>query len=88
MKNLSLTYPAKFTQHNDDGESYFVVEIEQLNIVTDGVDFEEAMFNARDALDCALLAALELNDEVPEPHTVRKGEVLVSSSSEVAVPYS
>ncbi len=86
MKSLCLSYPAKFTAHKDDGETYYVVEIDQLNVVSEGDTLEDAMRNAQEALDCALLGALELNDDIPEPRRAKKNETLVSSSPEIAVP--
>ena len=56
------------------------------NAFTEGSSYEKAVFNAQEVLDLMLLNRLENDDEVTLPSTLRKSEVPISASPEVAAP--
>ncbi len=80
---IELIYGAKIVP---DGDGFFVSFRDIENAFTGGSTYEETVFNAQEVLDLILLDRLENGDEVPLPSLLRKSEVPISASPEVAAP--
>ncbi|ALA26538.1 hypothetical protein AVI51_16745 (plasmid) [Piscirickettsia salmonis] len=82
---LKLSYPAKFEEDNEVGG--YVVSFRDLpNIFTDGETIEEAMYNARDVLNLLLTEMIADKHTITEPSDIRKSEILIPVSPQVAAP--
>lgn len=80
---IELIYGAKIVP---DGDGFFVSFRDIKNAFTEGSTYKKAVFNAQEVLDLMLLELLENDDEVPLPSPLRKSEVPISASPEVAAP--
>ncbi|MGJ3495474.1 helix-turn-helix domain-containing protein [Piscirickettsia salmonis] len=81
---LSLAYPAKI---EEDKEGNFLVSFRDApEVTTFGETFEEAFFNAQEALELLLTDVDWETDTINNPSKQRKGEVMVAVSPEVAAP--
>lgn len=59
----TMYYFAKLTQHNDNGNSYFVVSFPDVKgAISDGLTIEEAIENGKEALEGCLEVMLEKTD--------------------------
>ncbi len=84
MKNLiELVYGAKIKR---DGDGYLVTFRDVKNAFTGGDSYREAIFNAREVLDLMLLDRIEKDDDIPEPARLRKNEIPIMPSPDVAAP--
>jgi len=82
-QSISLVYAAKIAQEDDS----FVVTFRDLpNIFTQGDTFEEAVFNAQEALDILLLDMANDDLDIADPSPCKADETLITVSPEVAVP--
>jgi antitoxin HicB len=80
---IELTYGAKIIPQ-DDG--YLVKFRDFDNIFTESDTFEEALHNAREALDGVLAQMQENNEHIPLPSACRKDEYPIPVSPEIAAP--
>lgn len=80
---IELAYNAKIKK---DGDGFLVTFRDIKNAFTYGSSYEEAIFNAQEALDLMLLDRLEKNEKIPLPSSARKGEISVPASPDVAAP--
>lgn len=87
MKNtkkvIELVYGAKIEA---DGDSFIVSFRDIENAFTEGSTYEEAIFNAQEVLDLMLLDRLENDEEIPLPSQIRKKEIPIPPSPDVAAP--
>jgi antitoxin HicB len=82
-KPISLVYAAKIEQE----DNAFVVTFRDLpNIFTQGDTYEEALFNAQEALDILLLDMANDDLEFADPTPCEAGEIPVTVSPDVAAP--
>lgn len=82
-KPISLVYGAKIAQEEDA----FVVTFRDLpNVFTQGDTYEEALFNAQEALDMLLLDMANDDFTITDPTPCEVGEVPITVSPEVAAP--
>lgn len=73
-KSISLAYAAKIEQE----ENGFVVTFRDLpNVFTQGDTYEEALFNAQEALDILLLDMASGDMDFSDPSPCRSGEVSI-----------
>ncbi|MEE0777102.1 MAG: type II toxin-antitoxin system HicB family antitoxin [Bacillota bacterium] len=64
---MKAAYPVVLTQ----GESFVVVQIPDFNIGTQGVDFADAMYMARDAIGLMGIDMEDDKEEIPTPTDLR-----------------
>ena len=65
---LNLPYPVQLTQQHEDGDEYWLAEIQDLpGCVSDGVTPDEAIQNVEDAKQLWIETQIEDGLEVPEP---------------------
>ncbi|MDA0911885.1 MAG: type II toxin-antitoxin system HicB family antitoxin [Proteobacteria bacterium] len=83
MKSLHICYQAKIKSGTDG----YSVEFFDLPAFSSGDTLEEALYNAQESLDCALLGVIDEDDDIPVA-TKHKGDDVfdVYASPEVAVP--
>ena len=81
---VSVVYGAKI-EKNQEGR--FEVSFRDVaGALSYGETFEEAVFNASEALDGVLAVALETGTEIPAPTPVKVGEVAIPVGLSVAAP--
>lgn len=82
-KPISLVYAAKIAQEDD----CFIVTFRDLpNVFTQGDSYEEALFNAQEALDILLLDMANDDLDIADPSPCKRGETLIAVSPDIAVP--
>lgn len=82
-KDISLVYPAKIELE----QGGFTVTFRDLkNVFTEGNSYEEALSNAQHVLDILLLDMAQDGLDIPSPSVIKKGEVPIAASPEVAAP--
>ena len=59
-------YPTIFTKTND----CYLIEVPDLEIVTEGTDMENAIYMARDAISITLVSLEENNETIPKPSDI------------------
>ena len=80
---IELTYGAQIKR---DGNSFFVTFRDIKNAFTGALTYEEAIYNAQEVLDLMLLDQLEKDEIIPTPSPIKRGEIPISASPEVAAP--
>ena len=81
---MKKMYPVIFTQTND----CVLVEVPDLNILTEGKNMEDAIEMARDAI-CVTIVSMEDNQEaIPTPTKMSKVDVIHSTFSELGESFS
>jgi antitoxin HicB len=80
---IELVYGAKIKR---DGKGYLVTFRDVKNAFTYGETFEEALFNAREVLDLMLLDSIEKSVSISTPSSLKKHEIPVIPSPDVAAP--
>ena len=80
---IELIYGAKIIP---DGNGFLVTFRDVDNAVTGGKNYQEAIFNAQEVLDLMLLDSLEKDEQIFLPSEIKKGEIPVSASPDVAAP--
>lgn len=79
----SFIYPAKFTPEEKDGG--FVVTFPDIpEAITQGEDIADALEQAADCLEEAIVGRMRRNDEIPEASPVRKGCYAIALSAQIA----
>ncbi len=68
-------YPTIFTRI-DNG---YLIEVPDLEIITEGTDMENAIYMARDAISITLVSLEENNETIPEPSDI--GSIDVSAGT-------
>lgn len=63
---MKKVYPVIFTQTQDG----FLIEVPDLEILTEGTDMENAIAMARDAISITLVSMEENNDAIPTPSSM------------------
>lgn len=84
-ESVVLVYCAKVKK---DGDGYLVTFRDLDNVFAEGTTVEEAIFNAREALNGVLASMLEHGIDVPIPTAARKGEYEVPVGLEISIPLS
>ena len=74
-KKTVLSYTAIFEPLENGG--YMVTVPALPGLVTDGVDFEDALAMAKDAIEGHLEALAELGEPIPPPDTVKQKPVKI-----------
>jgi antitoxin HicB len=82
-KVIELNYGAKI---KPDGKGFLITFRDIPNAFTYGDSYDEALFNAREVLDLMLLDHIEKGERIPRPSNLRKGEMLIAPSPDVAAP--
>lgn len=85
LESVVLVYNAKLKK---DGDGYLVTFRDLENVFAEGFTLEEAVFNARDALDGVLASMLEHGLDIPTPTATRKGEYEIPVGLEISAPLS
>lgn len=85
MKNslIELKYGAVI---KPDGDGFLVKFRDIRNAFTEGATYSEAIFNAREVLDLMLLDLIEKGESIPKPSPLRKNEIAITPSPDVAAP--
>lgn len=83
--SVVLVYSAKLKK---DGAGYLVTFRDLDNAFAEGSSVEEAVFNAREALDGVLASMLEHRLNIPVPTAARKGEYEIPVGLEISAPLS
>lgn len=60
---MKTVYPVIFTQTKDG----YLIEVPDLDILTEGVDMENAIEMARDAISVTIISLEDNNENVPQP---------------------
>jgi antitoxin HicB len=80
---MKIAYPAKF-EADEDGR--ILVTFRDLpEAATDGADRAEALAEAEDLLNSALMFRMKYREEVPPPSKARRGEEVVVPDAAVAI---
>jgi antitoxin HicB len=79
---MDMRYPARFQR--DKASGYTVTFPDIPEVVTEGDDANEALANARDALDTVLAWYIRERRAIPQPSERRRGQRLVAPSSLIA----
>ena len=69
---MKKVYPVIFTQTKDG----FLIEVPDLEILTEGTDMENSIAMARDAISITLVSMEENKDEIPTPSAMESINVL------------
>lgn len=69
---MKAVYPVIFTK-DENGE--YLVEVPDMDILTEGKDLGDAIFMARDAIGLAGIVAEDHNEEIPKPSRLENIEV-------------
>lgn len=77
-----MYFPAKLAANGAGG--FLVTFADVGEAITEGASREEALVNAADALEVALLGAMKDGADVPAPSRPRAGEVLVAVPAQAA----
>lgn len=80
-----LAYRARVKK---DGTGYLVTFRDLDNVFAEGATLEEAIFNAREALDGVLASMLEHGLDIPLPTRTRKAEYEIPVGLELSAPLS
>lgn len=80
---IELCYGAKI---KPDGKVYLITFRDIPNAFTNGNTYDEAIFNAREVLDLMLLDRIEKSEKIPMPSLLRRGEIPITPSPDVAAP--
>lgn len=80
-----LAYSARVKK---DGTGYLVTFRDLDNVFAEGATLEEAIFNAREALDGVLASMLEHGLDIPLPTRTRKAEYEIPVGLELSAPLS
>jgi antitoxin HicB len=70
-------YPAQFEQ---DGSGFVVTFRDVPEAIAQGEDFNDALQQARDALDTAITFYIDHNEPLPEPSAPKVGDVMIMAS--------
>ncbi|MBU6421773.1 MAG: type II toxin-antitoxin system HicB family antitoxin [Gammaproteobacteria bacterium] len=83
--SVVLAYSARVKKN---GNRYMVTFRDLENVFTEGESLEEAIFNAREALDGVLASMLKHGLDIPAPTATRKGEYEIPVGLEISAPLS
>ena len=72
---MKKIYPTIFTQTNDG----FLIEVPDLEILTEGTDMENAIDMARDAISITLVSMEENNEPIPEASSINDIDISKST---------
>ena len=75
---MKRVYPVIFTQTQDG----FLIEVPDLEILTEGTDMENAIDMARDAISITLVSMEENNEVVPTPSAMENINVAKGTFAE------
>ncbi len=71
-------YPTIFTKTDD----CYLIEVPDLEIITEGTDMENAIYMARDAISVTLVSLEENNDTIPEPSAIYNIDISAGTFAE------
>ncbi len=71
-------YPTIFTKTAD----CYLIEVPDLEIITEGTDMENAIYMARDAISITLVSLEENNDTIPEPSSIENIDISAGTFAE------
>ncbi len=71
-------YPTIFTKTPD----CYLIEVPDLEILTEGADIENAIYMARDAISITLVSLEENNDTIPEPSSIENIDISAGTFAE------
>lgn len=83
--SVVLAYGAKVKK---SGSGYLVTLRDLDNVFAEGATVEEAIFNAREALDGVLASMLDHGLDIPVPSRTRKGEYEIPIGLSISAPLS
>ena len=79
---MSIQYPVQLERY---GEDEIVVSFRDIpNCHTSGQDIKEALFEAADALDEAIMGRINRGEPIPPPSAATPGEYMIALPSDTA----
>lgn len=76
---MKVYYPAKIT-HDEEDNSYLVEFIDLPEAITEGKNFDEALFNASEVLSLSIEGRIEEGMEIPKPSKQEKDCEMIAPS--------